>query len=293
MREIPTVEEILDANATQPEVVAIREYWVPTPEQVTALAALEIAGARTAMETTIFMAWRRAMFEENAKRKALSEVAKTRIDQEVKDLKERSDTITKIMGAVLEKYPPPLMEIEEAEATVSGCEARENGDWLFIFKAARETHLNQGTMEDLVLVYQRQEQEKEFLAKMKHVSGDFNRWITRFQDQMETCKTVGVPLSDEAKIHYSADNLNATIFGEIKATFMILSTRALFPRTYEGFKQRIFAEYSQISTRKPQAVFKVIRSEECKRYDEVNFKAEEKSDKMDRGCHICGRNGHF
>ena len=41
-----------------------------------------------------------------------------------------------------------------------------------------------------------------FLAKMKHVSGDFNRWITRFEDQMETCETVGVALSDEAKIHY-------------------------------------------------------------------------------------------
>ena len=45
------------------------------------------------------------------------------------------------------------------------------------------------------MAYQRQEQEKEFLAKMKHVSGDFNRWITRFEDQMETCDTVGVPLS--------------------------------------------------------------------------------------------------
>ena len=73
-------------------MVAIRDYWVPTPEQVTALAALEIAGA----------------------------VAKTRIDLEVKDLKERSDTISKIMGAVLEKYQPSLMEIEEAEDTVSG-----------------------------------------------------------------------------------------------------------------------------------------------------------------------------
>ena len=34
--------------------------------------------------------------------KAMNEVAKTRIALEVKDLKERSDTISKIMGAVLE-----------------------------------------------------------------------------------------------------------------------------------------------------------------------------------------------
>ena len=34
---------------------------------------------------------------------------------------------------------------------------------------------------------------------------------------METCETVGVALSDEAKIHYFADNLYDTIFGEVKA----------------------------------------------------------------------------
>ena len=62
-RENPTVEEILAANAMQPEVDATREYWVPMPEQVTALAAIEDAGARAAMETTMFVAWRRAMLE--------------------------------------------------------------------------------------------------------------------------------------------------------------------------------------------------------------------------------------
>ena len=40
------------------------------------------------------------MQEENARRKALNEVAKTRIDLEVKDLKERGDTISKLMGEI-------------------------------------------------------------------------------------------------------------------------------------------------------------------------------------------------
>ena len=48
----------------------------------------------------------------------------------------------------------------------------------------------QGVADDLVLIYERQEKEKEYLSKMKHISGDFNRWITRFQDQIETCETV-------------------------------------------------------------------------------------------------------
>ena len=56
---------------------------------------------------------------------------------------------------------------------------------------------------------------------------------------------------------------------------MDLSTRALFPHPYEEIKQRMIAEYSQISTRKPQTVFKVIRGEDSKRHGEANFKAEE------------------
>ena len=87
-------------------------------------------------------------------------------------------------------------------------EARERGDWLFIFDAARETHMFQGATTDRVLLYEKQEQEKDYLSKMKHVSGDFNRWITRFEDQIETCETIGVELSEEAKILYFMNNLN-------------------------------------------------------------------------------------
>ena len=224
-RENPTVQEILDANKMLLDLDATREFWIPTAEQT-----IENAWQRAAAENAMFVAWRRAILEENASRKALNEDAKTRIDLEVKDLKERRDTINKIMVAVLEdmtkswrdmveKYQLPLAEFEEADDTVTVREARENGDWLFILKAAKETHLYQGANGDPVLIYQRQEQEKEYVAKMKQVSGDFNNWITRFEDQAETCATVGVVLTDEAKIHYFMNNLNDTIFGEVKASF--------------------------------------------------------------------------
>ena len=102
VRENPTVEEILEANVTLPDLDATREFWIPTVEQTAALTAIENAAARAAAENAMFVAWRRAILEENARRKAMNEVAKTRIALEVKDLKERSDTISKIMGAVLE-----------------------------------------------------------------------------------------------------------------------------------------------------------------------------------------------
>ena len=83
---------------------------------------------------------------------------------------------------------------------------------------------------------------------MKNVSGYFNRWITRFEDQIETCETIGIELFEEAKILYFMNNLNDSIFGDVKANFVDLSTRALFPQTYEDIKQRMIAKRSSKSS---------------------------------------------
>ena len=106
-------------------------------------------------------------------------------------MKERKDTINKIMGEILEdmtkasrdkieKYSVPVEDMEDEEETQTLEEARERGDWLFIFEAARETHLMPGITDDPVLIYERQEQEKEVLSRLKHTYGDFNKWITLF-----------------------------------------------------------------------------------------------------------------
>ena len=148
-------------------------------------------------------------------------------------------------------------------------------------EAARETHLMPGVTDDPVLIYERQEQEKEVLSRHKHLYRDLDKWLTLFEDQITTCETVGVELSEEAKILYFMSILNDSIFGEVKASYMNLSTRTLYPRNYADLKQRMIVAYSQISTRKPHLVFKVIRGEEGKRHGEASFKAEEK------GCPIC------
>ena len=86
----------------------------------------------------MYVAWRQVNLAENARRKALNEVAKTRIDLEVKDIKERGDTVNKIMGEVLEdmtktsrdrieKYAKEPLDDEELDAleTHTLDEARE------------------------------------------------------------------------------------------------------------------------------------------------------------------------
>ena len=51
------------------------------------------------------------------------------------------EDMTKSSRDKFEKYMLPLNEAVEADDTINVKEARENGDWLFIFKAAREPHL--------------------------------------------------------------------------------------------------------------------------------------------------------
>ena len=120
---------------------------------------------------------------ENARRKAQNEITKTRIDLETKALQERLDTIGKLMGDVLEdltkasldkieKYVKPVAEepegapAPEPRPVTTLEEARQRGDWLFIFEAARETHLDMGAEDDLVLRFEKRKQEEDYLSNV-------------------------------------------------------------------------------------------------------------------------------
>ena len=149
-----------------PEVDTAKEFWLPTPEQSAELEGLA-ARPRAAKETEFYLPWRQEQLQENARRKAQNEITKTRIDLETKVLQERQDTIGKLMGDVLEdltkasldkieKYVKPEVAGPAAAVAEGGLapeppeqvrtleEARQRGDWLFIFEAARATHLDAG-----------------------------------------------------------------------------------------------------------------------------------------------------
>ena len=91
------------------------------------------------------------------------------------------EDMTKASSERIEKYQVNPDNVENEEESQNLEQARERGDWLFIF---------QGATTDRVLLYEKQKQEKDYLSKMKHVPGDFNRRITRFEDQIETCETI-------------------------------------------------------------------------------------------------------
>ena len=90
-------------------------------------------------------------------------------------MKERKDTINKIMGEILEDMTKASRDkiekysvLHDEEETQTLEEARERGDWLFIFEAARETHLMPGITDDPVLIYERQDRERDPIKTEAH-----------------------------------------------------------------------------------------------------------------------------
>ena len=114
-----------------------------------------------------------------------------------------------------------------------------------------------------------------------------NRCITRFEDQVEVCETIGLEISEEAKIYHFMNNLNDLIFKEAKNDFMNQRIRSQFPDTFEENKQKMIDEYGQTMIRKPQLLLKIIREEDTRRGAKTSFKVEEGC------CHVCGDSGHF
>ena len=120
----------------QPEVDTAREFWLPTAEQTAELEGLT-PRPRGIRETEFYLAWRQARLQENARRKAQNDITKTRIDLETKVLQERQDTISKLMGDILENLTKASLDKIEKYVKPASAPEPVRGDWPFIFEAAR------------------------------------------------------------------------------------------------------------------------------------------------------------
>ena len=54
-------------------------------------------------------------------------------------------------------------------------------------------------------MYERRELERDQLANLKHAAGDVNRWITRFENHVEVCETVGLKITVFDFFRYQLD----------------------------------------------------------------------------------------
>ncbi len=91
-------------------------------------------------------------------------------------------------------------------------EPYEIQDWPFVFEAEMATHLQVDAAVDDTAELQRQEKQMEKLKNTKHEYGSLEKWIMRYEDQLNICDALQCNLSDKTKRLYFTENLNTKIF---------------------------------------------------------------------------------
>jgi hypothetical protein len=71
------------------------------------------------------------------------------------------------------------------------------------------THLHVDQAVDDTTMLQRQEIQLEKLKKLKHESGSLEKWLLKFEDQLEVCDALGCKVTDHTKRLYIMENLNS------------------------------------------------------------------------------------
>ena len=293
----------------EPELDYERPYWVPTFEQEQQLASIESPDQKTTAENRMYIEWRTARIAQNALIRSNNEIKRAKMSHQVKELMKRDSLVRNLIGSILadmteesrriveawEKVLPEGQEPDPFEA-VNIHQARERGDWLFVFEAARCTHLLRGSEVDPILRAEYREQQKLLLSKLKHERGEFSKWKRRFDDQIKVCRSFGCVLDDELLCIYFMENLNDKIFSEVKANWNNLTTRGLFPQNYEALKSRVTEEYGLIVARKPGVVAAVIAGQLQQQHffssKEVSLPAREQQDHP-RRCFVCRSGKHL
>ena len=105
-------------------------------------------------------------------------------------------------------------------------------DWLFMFEAAMVTHLQVDVAVDETSVLQRQEKQLEKLKATKHDFGSLEKWIIRFEDQLDICDALQCNVTDSKKRLHFMENLNPKNFEQTILMWKSTLTRASFPKMY-------------------------------------------------------------
>jgi hypothetical protein len=127
-------------------------------------------------------------------------------------------------------------------------EAFDKQDWIFVFKVAIATHLQLDAAVDETAVLQRQEKQLERLKAIKHDFRLLEKWIIRFEGQLDICDALQCNITDSMKRLYFMENLNPKIFDQTIIMWKSTLTRMAFQNTYSELKTHIINEYTSQMT---------------------------------------------
>ena len=301
------MEEELARLVYQAVMPVTKDNWVPTVDEITELSNVTNEITRGYRERVIFASWVERRSVENANIRTLNDSVKIMRDEIIRRGGEkRRDIINNIIGSALSdmtidsrqrvvnwKRTGVNVQEQSSITAMNLEEAYMKQDWLFVFEAAIATHLQVDVAVDETTVLQRQEMQLEKFKKTKHENGSLEKWIMKYEDQIDVCKALGCTIDDRTKRLYFMENLHQKIFEQTLLMWKSTLTRPSFPQTYESLKAHIIDEYSSQMTDSTRVnIIKniIVYNPQKPKVESALLGTEKEKDK--NTCFICSRKGH-
>jgi hypothetical protein len=105
---------------------------------------------------------------------------------------------------------------DEGESKYTYEEAESDSDWVFIFKAAKATHVKRmGHLDEIALLQIQKMQEGE-LRKVKQIAGmSFDKHIQNFRDALDAVSSTGLELAEAEKKLYFMGSIDTHLFKNV------------------------------------------------------------------------------
>ena len=255
------IEDLVKEMDYEPEVPTTKDFWTPSVIERAELATLE-GDDRTWREREMLQTWFAKQSRKNAEIRQNNDLKKAERDAIAKDGgKNRKKEIGKLIGEILGDMSessrleveswvrpadsePDLAYNEPRELVADNMsEAREKGDFLFVFEAVQNTHLLRPMPKVPSLAFKQRENLIKNLSKIKYENGTFDRFLQRFEDYVLICETAGCVIEDAMKNAYLMDGLNPKIFETVLIDWKKTIGRPEFPEEYDKLKELLRGDY--------------------------------------------------
>jgi hypothetical protein len=284
--------------------------WRATPAERDELAQIADPDEKETRRKEMIEDWQEARHLELAQVKTRNGAMRTTRDVLIKEklayAKDVDTVINRVMELMslesrreIEEYVTERHNDDPADQVYDYLTALDRGDYMWIFKAARETHLLFGSGGDeyqLRAIYRKRREE---LGRMHHASGPFANWLKRFGDAVNDLRALGDEIEDREVISIGMDCLNPIIFRYQLDKWRAGELRDDIGGDLSTWKSWIMKVYAQVSYSEPSLISKVYATpKQVSVKDEITFvttagveKAHPK--KENRECYNCGKIGHI
>ena len=174
--------------------------------------------------------------------------------------------------------------------------AKREGNWIWLLKAAIETHMKVVKNEDSIENRKRVRDAENRVKNMKYEGGSFLAYLTKYEDKLKIVENLGGDIPDLDKIHFLIMGLPKDLFSTFLGDYSNVRMREKFPQSFYPMVQYLKEEYNRLCLSKGSLV--TDYKQRGSKKSEPSFKSNEgtgtdgkKSQKAGKlVCAICDKN---